>query len=156
MAALAAQPLSHDLIIHPRGHPISVAYTCPGCGMLHMARRIDRRNGINTCHNCKTSVLFGICVFLLPHDPQGAHSLAPDSSLPPKERTMRGLRTRSRKARMAYLASLGLGDPMPQIAPQPYIPGNPINRVVLVPAPQPEAVSVDQVESSNPTNPVAE
>lgn len=135
MAALAAQISPNQQIIHPRGGPISVVYTCPGCGIVIFAKRLNRRNGVHSCAECKTCVLFGLCLYLLPLGPTGAHYIVPDQSLPPKERTRNGVRTRSRKSRMAYLASLGLGDPMPQIALQAYQEGVPVNRVVRVSEP---------------------
>lgn len=120
------------------------------------AQRVNVRNGIDTCTQCGTRSLLGLCVYVLPMGPTSAQHIAPDTALPPAERTQEGIRRRSRKRRIEFLRSVGLEDPMLPSSPKRYVAGQPINRVVIVPAPPGEAVNPVSQESSNPTNPVTE
>ncbi len=145
MSATAVQRFQHEPLIHPRGHTISAYLTCPGCGIIMFAKRLNLRNGVHQCSRCKLSVLIGLSVFVLPHGPDHGQLLAPDYSLPGKERTAMGLRSRSRRSRKQFLCSVGLDDPMPQIALERYC-GQPINSVTVVPG-SPTSDNVQSVKS---------
>ncbi len=116
MAALAAHPIQDRQLLHPRGYCISCAVTCAVCGKLMMVYRLNTRDGVHECSTCSTMYKIGINLFILPKGAIASQYLAPDEQLPPAERTAMGLRTRSRKRRQAVLRSVGLDDPVPQIA----------------------------------------
>jgi len=136
--ACPATPLQvneNAILLHPRGHAISVVYTCPGCGMIIIANRLNRRNGVNQCRECKLSVMIGLALYLLPLGPGASQSIASDYTLPPAERSMPALRRRTRKRRIAYLASVGLDPSMQPASLERYQRGSEINRVVVVQPP---------------------
>lgn len=134
--ATGAQQLDSSKYVHPRGFSISSVFTCPVCSKIVQAHRVNIRNGMQTCSQCKTLFKVGIVLYVLPNMPGRTQYLAPDESMPPAERTALGLRRRSRQRRTEYLAELSLADPMPQIAFNRFVRGEPINRVVVVPPPE--------------------
>ena len=136
-----------------RGQCVSAYLTCPGCGNVLIAHRLNRTQGVKRCGECDQVIMIGLTAFLLP---SGPHSTPSDYALPPQSDPLQCARQRTRKRRVKALRELSLADPMPTIALERYSAGMAINRVVLVPAPQPESVSADQAESSNPTNPASE
>lgn len=135
--AVGAQRFDARTLLHPRGFCISASFSCAVCGKLLQAWRLNIRQGIQKCSTCGTLFKVGINLFIIPQGPGQSKRIAPDESLPPKDRALDAIRRRTREQRVLALRELGLDDTVPPVALQPFL-GQEINSVTVVAPPESE------------------
>lgn len=129
---IAAMPVSAALepMFAPRGRVFGCEGVCPKCGYSWRAYRIHRQYGLVKCSNCAAVWAMGLVFRQVPQHMFAA--LIPDQSMPRADRLKLSMKTRSRKAKLAALAKLGLADAWPIVDVQPATATGPINRLEVI------------------------